>query len=70
MAASPPLLVLPLLGSGNKGVKRDAKAAGKITKKGEEGAGWWGEGWRRHGSKRSRGVVVVATLAEKRRKAR
>lgn len=41
MAASPPLLVLPLLGSGNKGVKRDAKAAGRLQRKGkrEQGGG-------------------------------
>lgn len=34
MAASPPLLVLPLLGSGNKGVKRDAKQRGDYKERG------------------------------------
>lgn len=42
MAASPPLLVLLLMGSGNKGVKRDTKAAAeRLQRKGKRGQDWW-----------------------------
>lgn len=45
MAASPPLLLLS--GSGNKGVKRDTKAAERLQRKeGKRGQGWLAAGGR------------------------